>query len=702
MIQMRLRASSQGPRMAAAILLLLLSASFRPALAGDALKQGRAALQRNDIAAALPLLERAVSEEPTNQDAHATLARVLIRAHKYEEARASIDASEKLSPGGNVVPYLQGQLAQAQEDWDGAIAKYREALSRKPKYTEASFALGMALRHQGQAQAAFNELNRGLDFAGESEVPKFMAGTGLALMDLDSLKAAADSTERAAALDPDDSFTQMSCGEVYLKRQVWARAKDFFRRATQIDSLNAEAFYKLGLSHYRSQEFTDALQSFKTAAVLDSLYPEPQYWIGHLYVLAGRSDAAHYATAVPYLRNFTRWRPKNGLGWRYLGEALYHQTTRDPELFKEAATALDTAATLLDPSSQVRTDVLLLSVRNYAYNLNDLEGAFGSFQKLQQAGGKLDPKDILLVGSLYMSQKPPQFQIADSLFAEAAMADSTQPDPWYKLGESKFYQREYAAAIPYLRRRIEADSAGAIAKGGKPYLPFYRLGQCYNQVGSGLSMNSQALLQQADAYAKARKADTAQVYADSAKVLERQAGAMFDSASAPLKYVLTAIQPPLAGDEAAKVHLELGTAYAKGDSLNRALAPDEFRAAVLADSASPTAASALFNLAYLDYSEKRYVEAAATLEKASAINPNDLRVLVMLAGSYTLTNNMEKARAVAARGIAIDPNNAVLKRFLAPPPPPRKGGTAPPAGANGKAPAGTESASKGSTTTKTK
>ena len=59
-------------------------------------------------------------------------------------------------------------------------------------------------------QDALAELNRGLDFAKESEVPKFLSGIGLSLMDMDSLSAAADSATRAVALDPENPETHLA------------------------------------------------------------------------------------------------------------------------------------------------------------------------------------------------------------------------------------------------------------------------------------------------------------------------------------------------------------------------------------------------------------------------------------------------------------------------------------------------------------
>lgn len=211
----RLQARRSLPALAWIFLSLLLAGSLAvPARAGDNLKRGKSAREHSDLGSAIPLLQRAVAEEPTNIDAHSELAMALIQAHKIADAEAEVDAASKLNAESEVVPYLQGRLAEGREDWSGAVSKYKAALARKSKYADASYSLGMTLRHLGQKDAALAELNRGLDFARENDVPRFLSGIGLALMDMDSLSAAADSATRAVALDPENVLTHVALGQI--------------------------------------------------------------------------------------------------------------------------------------------------------------------------------------------------------------------------------------------------------------------------------------------------------------------------------------------------------------------------------------------------------------------------------------------------------------------------------------------------------
>lgn len=648
------------PALACAALAILMLVG--PARAGDNLKQGKSALERNDIGTALALLQRAVVEEPGNLSAHAIFALALTQAHRYPEARSEIDAAGKINAESEVVPYLEGRLAEAQEDWDGAVVKFRAAIARRGKYADASYSLGMALRHQGKTQDGLAELNRGLDFAKESDVPRFLSGIGLALMDMDSLSAAADSATRAVALDPDNVLTHVALGQIYLKRGVYSLAKMSLDRAVQLDTLNPVVYFQLGKANYYSAQYSDALQAFKTAAALDGLYADPQYWIGHLYVLAGVADREKYALAAPFLRTYTRLRPGDSKGWLDLGEALYRSPSSSEDEFKESAVALDKSSAINGNEAKA----YLLMVKLNAYKLKDFDAAFAAYNRMQAAGARLNADDILLVASLYTYKS--MFPQADSVIGEAIKADTTAPDGWFKLAESKFFQRDYAGAIPFLHRRIEVDSTGERSKiGVAPFLPYYMLGQAYNQT---------------------QKYDSATVFLKMA-----------------LGYSDSATSKPV---DLAKMHLELGTAYAKGDSISRELARGEFDAVIMADSNSVQAVSAMYNMGYTAFAGKQYPEAAEMLERAQGtIERNTLKprldVLLLLASSYVGTKDYDRAREVARKGLALDPSNSILSKIAAPPAPVKTkpaGQGATGAVAPGAAPEGEAAAAKGKVVSK--
>src|SRR5258707_12596655 len=99
MERIRLSRPSLARRAIVGILCVTLAATLAAgsAHAGDALKRGRAAFLRSDFPAAVPLLQQAVSEEPGNIDAHATLAQALIKTHQYDAGQGGITAAAKLS-----------------------------------------------------------------------------------------------------------------------------------------------------------------------------------------------------------------------------------------------------------------------------------------------------------------------------------------------------------------------------------------------------------------------------------------------------------------------------------------------------------------------------------------------------------------------------------------------------------------------------
>src|SRR5207247_1609482 len=91
------------------------------------------------------------------------------------------------------------------------------------------------------------------------------------------------------------------------------------------------------------------------------------------------------------------------------------------------------------------------------------------------------------------------------------------------------------------------------------------------------------------------------------------------------------------------------------------------------------------------YGEKRYSDAAGYLERAVAINDRRLDCLVLLAATYVANKQDDKAREIAAKGLALDPSNRLLNTIMHPPAPTRKAaaaGAAPKAAAGAAPPKG--------------
>jgi tetratricopeptide (TPR) repeat protein len=116
---------------------------------------------RGDRAAALERFRQCLAAEPTDHYAAIYAVRALLELERLEEAVRAL--APLLAPGGRATAephYLLGKLRLRQGDAAAAAASFRKALELEPRYGEALFGLGAALRKAGKEAEAREVLER--------------------------------------------------------------------------------------------------------------------------------------------------------------------------------------------------------------------------------------------------------------------------------------------------------------------------------------------------------------------------------------------------------------------------------------------------------------------------------------------------------------------------------------------------------------
>ncbi|MHB8773187.1 MAG: tetratricopeptide repeat protein [Syntrophales bacterium] len=100
--------------------------------------------------------------------------------------------------------------------------------------------------------------------------------------------SAVKTIEKSLALDPRFDQTYLAAGTIYLKRQQWSRAGDFFRTALSLTPDLAEAYDKLAFVYYVQGNYTEAIAANKH--VLRIMPADPGIWKTHknLAILYGK------------------------------------------------------------------------------------------------------------------------------------------------------------------------------------------------------------------------------------------------------------------------------------------------------------------------------------------------------------------------------------------------------------------------------
>ena len=288
----------------------------------ESVAKARALLSTGDVSGAEDLLRR---EGPHNV-AGCALLRDLLIAERRDDAAVAIavplatGTTVEAGTSRSLLALANGDAAQAQREAEAALAD--------PSLAPA--ARVSALNHLGRAQFNGGQARRALE-----------------------------TLQRAAQLDPDDAFVQISIGHVLRAMGSLPAAIDAYRRAlTRCPGLTA-ARHNLGITLYHADRPAEALETFDrllsgapehTGALVDSaltlmllgrleeaerrlkrsLALEPELALAHLYLGQLHNERTDTEQALGHLRRAVELDPSDVEAWIELTGVL-EQANREAE-----------------------------------------------------------------------------------------------------------------------------------------------------------------------------------------------------------------------------------------------------------------------------------------------------------------------------------------------------------------------------------
>jgi len=191
----------------------------------DLLNDAQAALEKNDFAAAVPLLQKFLAEKPDVAFAHFQLAYAYTGLHQDDEARAEYTKCVSLDPK-MAEGHLNLGILLLEKDPVAAAPSLRKAVELLPGQTRPRFLLGIALDRTG-------------DFAG-----------------------AAEALTAAVGLDPSDTDAALHLADVNLELKKFTEAERRFRDVLALEPKSVHALYGLALS-LDAQNKLQAIEAYR-------------------------------------------------------------------------------------------------------------------------------------------------------------------------------------------------------------------------------------------------------------------------------------------------------------------------------------------------------------------------------------------------------------------------------------------------------
>ena len=234
---------------------------------------------------------------------------------RIEEAMAKVERVLAEDPGILEAHLILGNLFVKQEEWDGAIGAYREALSLDPEYKSAILGLADAYRlaaRYDEAAAGYRRLleldpNDNKAFYHLAEIHAAREECGAALEVLAGLEATGE--ERAPARNLK--------GQCLLSLGRLDEAEAELRLALEMDDLLSDAWYNLALLFEERGDGSRAVEAYETRLEMAPKDFRSHFNVAKLYGALGDRDRMEGS-----LRAALEHNPEFAVGYLYLSKVL--------------------------------------------------------------------------------------------------------------------------------------------------------------------------------------------------------------------------------------------------------------------------------------------------------------------------------------------------------------------------------------------
>ncbi len=287
--------------------------------------------QQNEAASSL---KAALQQDSKHLPAQLRLADALLAAGKLSESQLFYEIVLKRNSNVAQAYYGLGRILAASKPAE-ATRQYRKAIELFPDYGAAHYALGLALRDQGQTAEAQEHLARSqqlklsrptLEDPLIISLAEMNAGAskhlkrGAMLEREGKLAESIAEHEQALELNPWYIQAHINLISLYGRTDQFEKAVEHYQAVVAINPDLPEIYYNYGVLLVGKERYQEAEQAFKRCLDLNPYYAEAHHNYAVMIEQAGRLDEAakHYRKAI-----------ENNPGYRsahfFLGRILVYQ-----------------------------------------------------------------------------------------------------------------------------------------------------------------------------------------------------------------------------------------------------------------------------------------------------------------------------------------------------------------------------------------
>jgi choline-sulfatase len=256
------------------------------------------------IAKGLPDPKDKVNE--MNLILHATDA---LEAGRTAEGRQLLEQARESDPGLYLIPFLLGQAALRERDWNTAVEQFNRCLELNPHFDQAMTAVAQALFPLGRNDEAKAQLNEAIKL----NPYNYRAWYQLGFMQILSDPAAAEQAlNKVLELQPNFSLAHRDLGMLLSGRKQYAEANKHLQIALAHGSAEPEVLNEAGIVASQLGDMATAQKHYQQAISAAPNYAEAHLNLGLVYQKTGKEAAARkeYETACNLKAPLCRFVPR--------------------------------------------------------------------------------------------------------------------------------------------------------------------------------------------------------------------------------------------------------------------------------------------------------------------------------------------------------------------------------------------------------
>jgi len=241
-------------------------------------------LRADAPAKAVPLLEKAAVQQPTNLEILNNLGNAYMAADQPDKALAQYVQVAKLSPRMFEPHYNMGTIHLRRKQYPKAIASFQAAAKLNPQDPFVQNNLGVAFEAQKDWTSALGAFKRAADLRPDNRL--FARNTGLVMARLRRPEAVTY-LERASG-DGGDDAVLLPLSEAYARAGRTADALQLLEKARAAQAKNSIYWFNLAVLRNQTGDSDGAVQAYRRAIELNPSDLDSLNNLGLLHFRAGR------------------------------------------------------------------------------------------------------------------------------------------------------------------------------------------------------------------------------------------------------------------------------------------------------------------------------------------------------------------------------------------------------------------------------